>query len=179
MPCREASTVRISAVQRRRIAPAANLIYIWLFARKAERMIYGCDETSSDLAFAMFFSLICALPASAQTTAGVSGTITDESGAAIPGVTLTITNAETKPSARDGVSDESGYYQLLLLQPGAYILTAKKTGFRQATRERIAAGSEPAGRRRVSLFRWARSLKRWKSSGRRRYWNRVLLRWAR
>ena len=47
------------------------------------------------LTFAIVFSLICALPASAQTTAGVSGTITDDSGAAIPGVTLTITNAET------------------------------------------------------------------------------------
>ena len=35
------------------------------------------------------------------------------------------------------VSDESGFYQLLLLQPGTYTLTAKKTGFRQATRERL------------------------------------------
>ncbi len=77
---------------------------------------------------------ICILPASAQTTAGVTGTITDDSGAAIPGVTLTIRNVETSLQ-RETVSDESGFYQLLLLQPGTYTLTAKKTGFRQATRE--------------------------------------------
>ena len=79
---------------------------------------------------------ICILPASAQTTAGVTGTITDDSGAAIPGVTLTIRNVETSLQ-RETVSDESGFYQLLLLQPGTYTLTAKKTGFRQATRERL------------------------------------------
>jgi hypothetical protein len=87
------------------------------------------------LGLAVLF-LLSSLPSSAQTTAGVAGTITDESGAAVAGVTVTITNVETSLQ-RETVSDESGLYQLLALQPGAYTLTAKKTGFRQAARERF------------------------------------------
>ena len=87
------------------------------------------------LGLAVLF-LLSSLPSSAQTTAGVAGTITDESGAAVAGVTVTITNVETSLQ-RETATDESGFYQLLLLQPGAYTLTAKKAGFRQAARERF------------------------------------------
>ncbi|MBM3737901.1 MAG: carboxypeptidase regulatory-like domain-containing protein, partial [Acidobacteria bacterium] len=74
--------------------------------------------------------------APAQTTAGVAGTITDDSGAAIPGVAVTVTNTGTG-FRRETVTDETGFYQHLLLPPGTYSLTAQKTGFRQATREAL------------------------------------------
>jgi hypothetical protein len=70
----------------------------------------------------------------AQTTAGVTGTITDNSGGTVPGVTITITNVETT-FQRETTSDESGFYQFPLLQPGSYSIAAKKAGFRQVTRE--------------------------------------------
>src|SRR5262249_41058026 len=85
------------------------------------------------LGLAVLF-LLSSLPAFAQTTGGGQGTITEESGAAVAGVTVTITNVETSLQ-RETVSDDSGFYQLLALQPGAYTLAAKKTGFRQATSE--------------------------------------------
>ncbi len=72
----------------------------------------------------------------AQITAGVAGTITDDSGGRVGGVTVTITNVETTLQ-REAVSDDSGFYQFPILQPGIYNMTVKKSGFRQLTREAL------------------------------------------
>ena len=102
------------------------------------------------LAYASVLLAILVQPGAAQTTAGVAGTITDDSGAVISGVTLTITNAQTG-FQRETTSDELGFYQLLLLQPGTYNLTAQKTGFRQATREGRPGHAHRAARSRGTL----------------------------
>ncbi|MBI1790744.1 MAG: TonB-dependent receptor [Acidobacteria bacterium] len=75
--------------------------------------------------------MVWTLPAFAQTTAGVTGTITDDSGGIVAGVTVIITNVETTLQ-RETISDESGFP---ILPPGSYTMTAKKAGFRQVTRE--------------------------------------------
>ncbi|HTX35818.1 MAG TPA: TonB-dependent receptor [Bryobacteraceae bacterium] len=61
--------------------------------------------------------------------ARVSGRITDNSGAVVPGVKVTITNTDTGIS-RDTKTNDLGYYTLPLLQPGNYKITAEKQGFR-------------------------------------------------
>lgn len=67
--------------------------------------------------------------APAQTINGIfHGTITDTSGAVVPGVTITVTNLATN-TVREAPSNESGYYTITELPPGNYSITATKTGF--------------------------------------------------
>src|SRR5678815_104211 len=67
--------------------------------------------------------------ASAQTTAQINGTVVDESGAALPGVTVTALHNETG-FRRDTVTDATGSYTLPNLPIGPYRLEATLTGFR-------------------------------------------------
>ena len=61
------------------------------------------------------------------------GNVVDESGAALPGATVTVTHNETGAS-RDAVADTNGGYRFPNLQPGTYTLTVKLDGFRTFTR---------------------------------------------
>ncbi len=76
-------------------------------------------------------------PLVAQSTGGtISGVATDESGAALPGVTVTATNAATGIN-RVTESNLSGHYQLPPLPPGTYSLTGELSGFRPARLNRV------------------------------------------
>ncbi len=63
------------------------------------------------------------------TTATVRGTVTDASGAVLPGATVTITNTGTRNS-RDVQTDERGGYLLAGLFPGTYDLKVTLEGFK-------------------------------------------------
>src|SRR6185503_19400044 len=68
--------------------------------------------------------------ASAQlSTAQLSGRVTDESGAELPGVTVTATQTDTG-FTRSDVTDGNGAYVLSNLPPGPYRLEVSLTGFR-------------------------------------------------
>ena len=67
----------------------------------------------------------------AQETATVTGTVTDATGALIPGAEVTATNDNTGIS-RLGVSGETGSYTLQALQPGSYTIVASLPGFSDA-----------------------------------------------
>ena len=72
------------------------------------------------------FSL--ALPLSAQTVTGtLQGTVTDRSGAVLPGVTVTIRNVETGLE-RSVVTNESGTFNAPFLPLGRYRVTAELSG---------------------------------------------------
>ena len=58
-------------------------------------------------------------PAHAQSTAQISGTVTDRSGSVIPGATVVITNESTSIQTT-AVSGAVGNYTALFLQPGTY-----------------------------------------------------------
>ena len=60
--------------------------------------------------------------------ATVVGRVTDQSGAVVPGVKITITNAATNES-RTAVSSDTGDYAIPQLPPGDYNLTTEMTGF--------------------------------------------------
>jgi hypothetical protein len=64
------------------------------------------------------------------------GNVTDGTGSALPGASVTITNTETGAS-HDAVSDGNGAYRFSTVQPGTYTMTVKLTGFRTFSRERI------------------------------------------
>ena len=86
-------------------------------------------------------SLVCALgmsaAAAAQTGAGsLRGYITDEQGAAMPGVTVTA-RSEVLIVPVSSVTDAAGYYRLINLPPGTYEVTAELTGFAPFKRQDI------------------------------------------
>ena len=70
------------------------------------------------------------------TTATVRGTVTDATGAAIPGATLTLDNL-TRGASRTGVSDASGRFSFDFVQVGSYRLTVTQKGFETGTRSGI------------------------------------------
>ena len=68
-------------------------------------------------------------PAGAQSATGsVEGTIVDQSGALLPGVTVTLVEADTG-AQRVTLSDADGRFAALLLPVGVYNLTAELAGF--------------------------------------------------
>src|SRR5213593_3169810 len=78
------------------------------------------------------FTLLCLIfPAHlfAQTTnATVSGTVSDATGALIPGVTVTAVNTQTGVTSTV-LSNEAGTYNFPSLQPGVYKVSAELSGF--------------------------------------------------
>lgn len=78
----------------------------------------------------------------AQTvTSSVQGRVYDTTGAAIPEATVTAVNAETGVS-RTSSASATGDYQITLLPPGDYTVTAEKTGFKKAAKKvRLVLGA--------------------------------------
>ena len=75
--------------------------------------------------------------ASAQDFRGaVNGRITDESGGVLPGVSVVVTNMETKV-ASSTVTSETGGYSVLYLAPGTYIVAAELQGFKKVVRDNV------------------------------------------
>lgn len=76
---------------------------------------------------AALFALIAVLPASAQIAGGsISGTVTDEQKAVLPGVTVTIQGSDRTLSA---VTDETGKFRFLNQPPGNYTVSFELAGF--------------------------------------------------
>src|SRR6185437_9998168 len=98
---------RSSMTFRRALLPVfSTLVAIGLFAALAPNRAVGQSTTSGD----------------------ISGVISDPSGAAIPGATVTLTNADTGTTKTTSTS-ATGSYRFSLLQPGNYIVSATATGF--------------------------------------------------
>jgi hypothetical protein len=64
-------------------------------------------------------------------TGQIDGTVTDKSGGAIAGATVTLTDTQTN-IARTATTNDSGRYIFASVAPGVYSLTISKTGFRVA-----------------------------------------------
>ncbi len=96
------------------------------------------------LILALFLGIATAMPAAAQSTAingSIEGVVTDDSGAVLPGVTVTIDNLDTGDS-RVVVTNESGLYRAPLLPLGRYRVSAELQGFKkfEQTGLNISAG---------------------------------------
>jgi outer membrane receptor protein involved in Fe transport len=75
--------------------------------------------------------LAVSVHASAQSTTGTfQGTVTDSTGAPLPGVTITIVNAQTNLT-RTTTTNGSGNYDAPLLPPGRYSVSSELAGFRR------------------------------------------------
>jgi hypothetical protein len=79
--------------------------------------------------------LLAALSIHAQAISGdVNGSVTDPSGARIPGISLTITNDQTGVKA-NATSDSNGQFRFFNLAVGTYTLTATGQGFAVSTQK--------------------------------------------
>jgi hypothetical protein len=86
---------------------------------------------------AIFF--VCSISAMAQShasSAELKGTVTDPSGAVIPGATVMVTNTG-KALTRTATTDENGEYRVLLLPPGRYDVKAEREGFATQVRTNL------------------------------------------
>ena len=80
----------------------------------------------------MAASMLAAPGSLAQTFRGtVIGTVTDSSGAAVPGATVTVKNEDTG-LARTTVTSDDGSYSIPELPVGKYDVTVEKTGFQSS-----------------------------------------------
>jgi hypothetical protein len=82
------------------------------------------------------FVLFAVRGAWAQANAGITGTVTDASGAVIPDANVTITNEGTSVSTK-AVTTGSGTYAVTGLTPGAYTVTVEKTGFKKSVQNHV------------------------------------------
>jgi Carboxypeptidase regulatory-like domain/TonB dependent receptor len=64
----------------------------------------------------------------------ITGVLTDQTGAAVPGATVVIRNTETGID-RSTTTNDSGIYIATFLQPGRYEITVTKTGFAKLVRK--------------------------------------------
>jgi hypothetical protein len=81
--------------------------------------------------FALLLALLVPLPALAQSQAAggaIEGIVTDESGAVLPGATISIRNTATGVN-REAITDGTGSYRAPLLPVGPYEVTATLSGF--------------------------------------------------
>ncbi|HEX6214921.1 MAG TPA: carboxypeptidase-like regulatory domain-containing protein, partial [Vicinamibacterales bacterium] len=86
------------------------------------------------LVFASMAVLLSAQLAQAQTTGSITGTVTDASGAVLPGVNVTLSGDRLIGGPQIQVSDESGSYRFDRLVPGNYHVKFELQGFRTVDR---------------------------------------------
>ena len=83
----------------------------------------------------LLLAVCAAAPAVAQIGAGgLTGSIVDQAGAAVPGAAVTVTSAGTA-ATRTVVTSSDGVYTVPGLLPGLYSVHAEIAGFRPLTQE--------------------------------------------
>src|SRR5882672_11279912 len=91
----------------------------------------------NSLALGIVLALFGGGQASAQTTYGIiEGSITDATGGALSGVTVTVTQPNTG-FVRTVVTDERGLYRVLNLNPTEYDVAVELKGFATVTRRAV------------------------------------------
>jgi hypothetical protein len=88
---------------------------------------------------ALMFFAAAAHPAAQAVYGSVRGTITDSSGAVLPGTTVTITS-KTRNTTDTVVTDSDGVYTKERLLPGTYEIKAELQGFKQAVVSEVVVG---------------------------------------
>src|SRR6185295_4968261 len=93
------------------------------------------------LASTLLVFLVLSTPAFSQSTyATVSGTVSDSTGAVLPGVSLTATNNATGVVATV-ITNEAGAYNFASLLPGVYKVSAELPGFQIRTYTDVQLGN--------------------------------------
>ena len=81
------------------------------------------------ITFGVVLSMLCLPVWSLSGNGTILGTVQDETGAVLPGVTVTVRN-ESNNTVRTGISNDSGLYRIPSLVPQVYELRAELPGFK-------------------------------------------------
>jgi hypothetical protein len=95
------------------------------------------------LAFVCLVIGCCNLSWSQASFSSLRGTITDPSGAVIPGATVTIVNKATSLTSAQ-TANGSGEYQFQQVVPGTYVVTANGSGFGSQSKQADLLVNQPA-----------------------------------
>ncbi|HWR34595.1 MAG TPA: TonB-dependent receptor [Clostridia bacterium] len=99
----------------------------------------------------LFLMFLSVLPLASQSFRGsIAGTITDSSGAAVPGAEVRIISAGTGLS-RLAQTGDTGYFTVTELPPGNYDISATKSGFRTQTLRGVAVTVGSVSRANIAL----------------------------
>lgn len=85
------------------------------------------------LLLVLWLALLSALVAAQVNTGRIAGTVTDTTGAALPGVSVKVTNQATQ-AVRTVSSDPNGFYVATNLPTGLYNVSVEHTGFKKVTK---------------------------------------------
>ena len=88
--------------------------------------------------------MLSAFPLAAQ-NASLTGTVKDQKDAAMPGVTVTLSNRETGVSVSTK-SDAAGEYEFSFVKPGRYSVKAEQSGFKTFVRNDFTLAVDERGR---------------------------------
>ena len=88
-----------------------------------------CSRRAAVLLAVLFIVFAPVLLAQSAGTAGLTGTVTDPSGAVVPNVTVTLTNSDTN-QARTTTANGDGVYKFSLIPPGNYKVNFVANGFK-------------------------------------------------
>jgi hypothetical protein len=86
--------------------------------------------------FFLIFTLTRMASGQGANQGSIQGTITDQSGAAVPAANLKATNTQTGISFTT-TSDADGLYMFLVVPVGTYTLVAEKSGLATVTQENL------------------------------------------
>jgi hypothetical protein len=92
--------------------------------------------TPAGVFFAVLLVLFSAKDLHAQANAGITGTVTDSSGAVVADAQITITNQGTGLAAH-ATSSSAGTYAVTGLTPGVYSITVDASGFKKAVQTAV------------------------------------------
>ena len=129
-------------------APAANL-----HTKEATRLVarsIRVPRLAAGLLICVFL-LISLTILHAQTFSGMSGRITDSSGAVVPAAKITITDTETGVSRIARTSSEGGY-RLTDLNPGTYTVKVEKSGFKTSLQSGVLVQAAASSTSNVVLL---------------------------
>jgi len=88
----------------------------------------------AEIAIAILAPILLALleqPLTAQSQ-NISGAVVDTSGAVIPEAKVLITDVAKGGTARETLTDQAGRFKAIDIQPGRYVISIEKTGFKKA-----------------------------------------------
>jgi outer membrane receptor protein involved in Fe transport len=102
---------------------------------------------NSARAWAVALSLLClTTPLVAQTTGRIQGTVTDNSGAAIPGVAVSVSSSSLQ-GVHSTITDGKGEFRFASVPPGSYSVKLELAGFKTVNHSGVVVGID----RTVSL----------------------------